>query len=191
VNRSAKGSLAELHTVAVQGAAGMICGRAYDDHGISIASDLDTRILAISFVDFCALPSLCVIGIGQSKGRRSSGQLSLEADRTVTASRPVMKSHYLPHWSELSTAGIGHPGAALLYPVRRNAGGVSSLDQSPVRSPQHTSCAIAPVPPRGHGDSSNRFCRARIQLRQFLHQLGMGYLTDDRLERIIVTFLRS
>jgi Putative sugar-binding domain len=88
VNRSAKGSLAELHTVAAQTAAGMICGRAYDDHGVPIASDLDTRILAISFVDFCALPSRWVIGIGQSKGRRSAGQLSLEVDRTGTASRP-------------------------------------------------------------------------------------------------------
>jgi DNA-binding transcriptional regulator LsrR (DeoR family) len=60
-------TLAELDTVAAQGAAGMICGRAYDDHGVRIESDLDTRILAISFADFCALPSRWVIGIGQSK----------------------------------------------------------------------------------------------------------------------------
>jgi DNA-binding transcriptional regulator LsrR (DeoR family) len=59
--------LAELDTLAAQGAAGMICGRAYDDRGVRIESDLDTRILAISFTDFCALPSRWVIGIGQGK----------------------------------------------------------------------------------------------------------------------------
>jgi deoxyribonucleoside regulator len=60
-------TLDELNTVAAQGAVGMICGRAYDDRGVRIESDLDARIMATSFSDFCALPSRWVVGIGQSK----------------------------------------------------------------------------------------------------------------------------
>jgi deoxyribonucleoside regulator len=60
-------TLAELDTVATRGAVGMICGRAYDDHGVHIESDLDKHILAISFADFCALPGRWLVGIGQGK----------------------------------------------------------------------------------------------------------------------------
>jgi dihydroxyacetone kinase-like protein len=60
-------TLAELDSVAAEGAIGMICGRAYDVHGTHIPSDLDARILSISLSDFSALPSRWVIGIGQKK----------------------------------------------------------------------------------------------------------------------------
>jgi DNA-binding transcriptional regulator LsrR (DeoR family) len=60
-------TLAELNTVAAQDAVGMICGRAYDARGTHIPSDLDARILSISFTDFRALGNRWVVGIGQSK----------------------------------------------------------------------------------------------------------------------------
>jgi DNA-binding transcriptional regulator LsrR (DeoR family) len=60
-------TLKELETIAARGAAGMICARAYDGDGKHIPSDLDARTLAISFGDFCMIPSRWVVGVGPSK----------------------------------------------------------------------------------------------------------------------------
>jgi DNA-binding transcriptional regulator LsrR (DeoR family) len=59
--------LQELEAIAALGAAGMICARAYDKKGRHIWSGLDERTLAISFRDFCAIPSRWVIGTGTKK----------------------------------------------------------------------------------------------------------------------------
>jgi dihydroxyacetone kinase-like protein len=60
-------TMRELDAIAAAGGAGMICARAYDEHGAHIASDLDDRTLAISFDAFKRIPKRWVVGPGLAK----------------------------------------------------------------------------------------------------------------------------